>query len=254
MTRKKHFAILTRDELLFEQICTDLEHFSIDLCKRLAENNQLNHIYLWNIRLLLSESVLVHPKFGPRFKDSIVPKLSEGLRELFEELDRLNNNPYVKHEVYNNVAIKNMLPVLQNLKFFKPIISKTENVTAILNALINCSEENYDHRETVEEELYELRQYLSLESAAAVNKAIRSAASRLEQFASEEYIKEDDVKEQGKSYKADILLMVLDSLLAWLVESDSPVEPDTKKHTSKLYTALSKKILIKIQPILKTSL
>ena len=147
-----------------------------------------------------------------------------------------------------------MLPVLQNLKFFKPIISKTENVTAILNALINCSEENYDHRETVEEELYELRQYLSLESAAAVNKAIRSAASRLEQFASEEYIKEDDVKEQGKSYKADILLMVLDSLLAWLVESDSPVEPDTKKHTSKLYTALSKKILIKIQPILKTSL
>ena len=67
MTKKKHFAILTRDGLLFEQICTDLEHFSIDLCKRLAENNQLNHIYLWNIRLLLSESVLIHPKFGPRF-------------------------------------------------------------------------------------------------------------------------------------------------------------------------------------------
>ena len=150
------------------------------MCQRLAEDNQLNHIYLWNIRLLLSESILLHPKFGLRFKESIVPKLSEGLRELFEELDRLNNNPYVKHQVYNNIAIKNMLPVLQSLAFFKPIIGRTENITAILNSLINCSEENFDHRETVEEELYELRRYLGQESAATVNKAVRSSASRLE--------------------------------------------------------------------------
>ena len=53
------------------------------------------------------------------------------------------------------------------------------------------------------------------------------------------YVKEDEIKEQSKSYKADILLMILDSLLAWLVESDSPVESDTVKHTGKLYLNLN---------------
>ena len=255
--RSRHVELLAKDKTLLIEIVASMKKFASEMKARFENADASSHIYLWQFQLFFNENLEQDPFYGAEFLSEIRSPIEAALFALFEEVERMNNNPYIQQQQYNNVVVVFMRRVLETMKEFRSMIAKPEVISAICTAFLNVSAENFGHREVIEEALYALRIYLDDKDqriVGLVNKLIRTSLSRFNQFLQEPYIKEDEIAEQTKSYKADILLLVGCSLMTWLIEKEAAIEDETLILHEVCYRLLSQtKTGVRVQNMLKAT-
>ena len=255
--RDLHLKILVGNAPLLQQVLHEVEGCSKDLLKILLKADPKSHAFLWTIKLLFERNVHLDPTFAQVFSQAIIPQLTEGLEYCFQEVDRMNNNPYVIYADLNQLAVLSMHLVYSCLKFFKPILSRTDNLKIVLTGIVTSAEHNFEARDTAEEFLYLIRSYLSETSHPhldTVKRVVGSASQALVKYLSEPYTKEAETREREKSYKADVHLTVVCSLVSWLIEKGVGLAEEELAGLMQLYAFITKpKAGIRLQPVLRSS-
>jgi len=270
-TREKHMAVLTADPSTFEDIVIELECFSADLFKRMVQFTPVNLIYFWNIKLFLMEGQKYEVQ-SPSKKVSIATikeNLIRNIPEVFSELDRQTNNPYVNKQEFSSLAIASMKALFEavgSLREETIIPKKSDIPLKIVSSLTICAEDNFDQKENIDILLYELRNYMNTfkkEEGTAleitINKGLRVALASLSKFLSQPYTKGDDAQELNNTYKVDVLLQISTHLLSWLIEDDARViENETKLLMEAVYSQLTTTPIksgggVRITPLLRAT-
>ena len=256
--RNQHLTILQKNSTFFESILTQLHDFSKNLIQNLVKFDPQTHIILWHIKLFYEQGVDKSEEFENFFSGSITPSLTHSIQQSIDEIKVMNNNPYVQYEAYNNLAITNALTIYDCLPRFSSVLAEPNNLQSVIEGVVNCSEQNYELTEQIEELMYVIRKdYLDKSNAAhleLIKKSVIKVSERLRVFLGEDYVKGDEIEERTKSYKAEVFLIVINSCLCWVAEKEVLLEITEIEILNILYESLrSRKAGVRIQPIYRTT-
>lgn len=246
--RKMILNLISRQDIA-EGICTSIDAFMSEIVQRCTVVDPTNEMYFWSIKLIDSAD----ESFVTPVADRVRANMPCAIAEYMDEIERLNNNPYADFIVYNTLAILNMRRLLQSQAKSKAISSR---ISTIITAFINLCEQNYGYREEIEESLYTLlTQHSDLTDAwtkETLLKLLNTSLTKLATFMNTPFERTDDVADQHRTYKADILLIISLNIISAMI-SNQACEPSIIEPIKVVIDSMTKSA-VRCQPLLKSTL
>lgn len=223
--REKLQKILMKDEALLLQLLDELNTFSRSLLDTLVVERQANQINFWLFKFL--KTVGFADKSEAKAKFELAEQgLLEGLHRVFEELERMNNNPYVKVTEYSTLSITNMRSAFEYLSVYPTALATPAYLQTIVKAYINLSDHFLDQREAIESSLHSLTRHSDLsnfQTMEALTKQLAACTTALTSHL-QPAPKEEEQGLQLRSYKAEILAVAFNQLAFTVIEQGREAE------------------------------